>query len=90
MRIYSMNCGFNMDLRDFTLLWDLEDDNDLYNDKYYIFIKNTEYKITKLTKDEIWKINHIFNEEVNTNLFGYVDFDDVISQATGRNIKKYE
>ena len=86
MRIYSMNLGFNIDIKDFKLFWDIKNDNDINNNTYYIKVSNSNYVIDDLTKDEIRKINNIFNKEVNTALFGYVDFDDVVTQATGRII----
>ena len=86
MRIYSMSLGFNMDIKDFTLFWDINDNNDINNNTYYLYIKNTDRCLDLLTKDEIWKINEIFNKEVYEALFGYVDFDDVVTQATGRKI----
>jgi len=86
MRIFSMSLGFNTDIKDFKLFWDIKNDNDINNNTYYIKVSNSNYVIDDLTKDEIWKINNIFNKEVNTALFGYVDFDDVITQATGRII----
>lgn len=79
-----MKLGFNMDIRDFSLSWDFDNKNDLMN--YSIRIRNTLFEIKNLTQHEVWKINNIFNEEVNTALFGYVDFDDVVTQATGRKI----
>lgn len=81
-----MNLGFNIDIKDFKLFWDIKNDNDINNNTYCIKVSSSNYIIDNLTKDEIWKINNIFNKEVNTALFGYVDFDDVITQATGRVI----
>lgn len=85
MRIFSMHCGFNMDLRDFTLLWDFDDENDTLMN-YSIRVKNTLFEIKKLTKHEIWKINNILNNEIHNCVFGYIDFDDIIAQATERNV----
>ena len=85
MRIFSMHCGFNMDLRDFTLLWDFDDENDTLMN-YSIRVRNTLFEVNKLTKHEIWKINNILNNEINTRVVGYIDFDDIIAQATERNV----
>lgn len=84
MRIYSMKLGFNMDIRDFSLTWDFNNKNDLMN--YSIRIRNTLFEIKNLTQHEVWKINNILNNEINTCVFGYIDFDDIISQATERNV----
>ena len=84
MRIYSMHFGFNMDIKDFALLWDLDDGNDTLMN-YYIKVRNIPFELKNFSKNEIRKINNILNEAIATYV-GYINFDDIIAQATERNV----